>query len=226
MKKRLLVVEDDEQLADVLCHNLEHEGFEVRRVADGESALSTARRFVPDLVLLDLMVPGVNGLDLCAEWRQGHRFPIIMVTARTSKEDKLLGLRLGADDYITKPFDLDELLARIHAVLRRIRPDVERLALGGTTIDFTSYTAQHAGRSLDLTRREFEILRYLAQRPNTVVYRNELLRYVWGYQDEPFTRSVDRAIARLRQKIEPDPHRPSFIHTAHGDGYYLTLDSG
>jgi two-component system response regulator VicR len=222
--KRILIVEDDEALADVLCHNLEHEGFEVRHVPDGAIALSTAKAFSPDLVLLDVVLPGVDGVDLCASWRQEGRFPIIMVTARDRKEDKLHGLRMAADDYVTKPFDLDELIARVHAVLRRGRPDVERLTLGTTNVDFVHFTARHRGRSLDLTRREFEILRYLAKRPNTVVYRDELLRHVWGFQQEPFTRCVDRAIARLRKKIELDPHHPLFIHTAHGDGYYLTPD--
>jgi DNA-binding response OmpR family regulator len=145
-----------------------------------------------------------------------------MITARDRKDDKLRGLKLGADDYITKPFDLDELLARVHAVLRRSRPTVERLILGMTVIDLANFSARHGNRPLDLTRREFEILRYLAQRANTVVHRDELLRHVWGFQEEPFTRAVDRAIARLRQKIEANPHRPSYIHTAHGDGYYLT----
>jgi DNA-binding response OmpR family regulator len=226
VKKRLLVVEDDEALADILCHNLEHEGFDVLRVADGADALNTAKAFAPDLVLLDVMLPGISGLDLCAAWRREGRFPVVMVTARDGKDDKVAGLRTGADDYITKPFDLDELLARVHAVLRRARPSVERLRLGTTTIDFVTGTARHGGRSLELTRREFEILRYLAERPNTVVHREELLRHVWGFQEEPLTRAVDRAIARLRRKIEPKPHRPSFIHTAHGDGYFLTPEGG
>ena len=224
MKKRILIVEDDQALADILHHNLEHEGFEVRRVAEGSVALSAARTFAPDLVLLDVVLPGVDGMNLCAFWRQESRFPIIMLTARDRKGDKLHGLKVGADDYITKPFDLDELLARIHAVLRRSRPDLERLTLGTTILDFVNFTAHQGGRSLELTRREFEILRYLGQRANTVVYRDELLRHVWGFQEEPFTRSVDRAIARLRKKIELNPQHPSIIRTAHGDGYYLTLE--
>jgi DNA-binding response OmpR family regulator len=226
VKKRILVVEDDEALASVLCHNLEHEGFEVKHVANGTPALSVARAFAPDLVLLDLLLPGVPGLDLCASWQTEGRFPVIIITARDRKEDKLRGLKAGADDYLTKPFDLDELLARVHIVLRRRRPAVlQRLKLGDIVIDFTRFTARRGHRSLNLTRREFDILRYLAGRGSTViVYRDELLRNVWGVTHEPFSRAVDRAIARLRTKIESDPHRPSFIHTAHGDGYYLTAD--
>jgi DNA-binding response OmpR family regulator len=223
VKKRVLVVEDDEGLADIMCHNLEHDGFEVRRVADGASALKTAKAFAPDLVLLDLMLPHVSGLDLCAAWRDQGNCQIIMVTARNRKDDKLLGLKTGADDYITKPFDLDELMARVHAVLRRGRPVIHHLTLGSVTIDFSNLTAYRGEEEIELTRRDFEILRYLAQRPNVVVYRDELLRDVWGFHDEPFTRSVDTAIARLRKKLEIDPHHPVYIHTAHGDGYYLTL---
>jgi DNA-binding response OmpR family regulator len=224
LKKRILLVEDDELLADILCHNLEQEGFDVRRVADGELALNAARTFSPDLALLDLMLPGRSGFDLCAAWRQEGRFPIIVVTARDQKEDKIRGLRTGADDYITKPFDLDELLARIHAVLRRRRGEVEHLTLGAIAIDFVNCTAitTRGRRPIGLTSREFDILKYLAERAHTVVHRDELLKYVWGFQGDPLTRSVDRAIARLRMKIEPQPHRPIFIHTAHGNGYFLT----
>ena len=216
MKKRVLVVEDDEALADIVCHNLEHEGFEVSRIADGSLALTTAKIFAPDLVLLD-------GLDLCASWRDQGNCQIIMVTARNRQGDKLLGLKMGADDYITKPFDLDELIARVHAVLRRGRPVIERVTLGPVTIDFADLTARRGDKHLHLTRREFEILRYLAQRPNVVVHRDDLLKYVWGFNnEESFTRSVDTAMVRLRKKIEADPHHPLYIHTAHGDGYYLS----
>lgn len=220
MTKRVLIVEDDDALIQILSHNLSHEGFQVQCATDGDQALDIAKSFVPDLVLLDLTLPGTkSGLDLCAAWRHEHQFPIIILTARGQKVDKLKGLRGGADDYVTKPFDLDELLARIHAVLRRARPSVERLELGNLIIDFVNSTAQRGSQFIQLTHREFSLLRYLAQRPNTIVHRDELLREVWGYPDDPLTRSVDKAINRLRTKVEVDPHRPVFILTAHGDGY-------
>ncbi len=148
-----------------------------------------------------------------------------MLTARSQKADRIRGLKLGADDYVTKPFDLEELLARIHAVLRRSRPDVERLTLGQVTIDFRTLHAWAGQQDLELTHREFELLRYLAERQEVVVDRDELLREVWGYASAPHTRSVDQAIVRLRKKIEPDPQHPVFIHTVHGNGYCLTLSA-
>lgn len=224
MKKRVLIVEDDDALVQILSHNLVHEGFQVQCAADADQALSIVKSFVPDLVLLDLTLPGAkSGLDLCAAWRHEHQFPVIMLTARGRKADKLAGLRGGADDYVTKPFDLDELLARIDAVLRRARPSVERLEMGTLIVDFVKSTAQRGRESVQLTHREFSLLRYLAQRPNTIVHRDELLREVWGYPEDPLTRSVDKAINRLRIKVEHDPHHPVFILTAHGDGYSFSL---
>jgi DNA-binding response OmpR family regulator len=222
MKKRILVVEDDAALARVLRDNLAFCGFDVACVTDGALALGKAREFAPDLIVLDITLPGTNGFDLCGVLRQGSRTPIIILTARSQKADKLRGLNLGADDYITKPFDLEEFLARVHAVLRRTRPTVERLVLGAVVIDFRAQTATKAGYTLHLTHRELELVEYLAERQERVVHRNELLREVWGYLDVPSTRSVDHAIARLRKKIEPDAHHPRFIHTVHGDGYCLT----
>jgi DNA-binding response OmpR family regulator len=222
MKKRVLVVEDDAALARVLRDNLEFEGFDVACVDDGHLAVSTARAFAPDLVLLDIMLPGRDGFDLCSLLRQGGTTPIIMLTARSQKADKLRGLQLGADDYVTKPFDVEELMARVHAVLRRSSPAVERVVLGKVTVDFRQMTVRHGHDDLHLTHREFELLRYLVERRGRVVSRHELLREIWGYPDMPATRSVDHAIARLRKKIEPDPGRPRFVHTVHGDGYTIT----
>ena len=133
-------------------------------------------------------------------------------------------MKIGADDYVTKPFDLEELRARIHAVLRRARPDVTRLVLGHVTIDFSRLAAWNGPREIEMTHREFELLQYLAERPNSIVRRDELLRAVWGYPDTVHTRAVDHAIARLRKKIEVLPQKPRFIHTVHGDGYYLAPD--
>jgi DNA-binding response OmpR family regulator len=222
MAKRVLVVEDDGPLARVLRDNLVFEGFQVQCVGDGHLAVGVAKDFAPDLVVLDVMLPGRDGFELVGLLRQGGRTPIIMLTARGQKADKLRGLNLGADDYITKPFDLDELLARIHAVLRRASPGGERLVLGDVVVDFGTQRAARGGRPLHFTHREFELLRYLADRQARVVHRAELLREVWGYPDAPSTRSVDHAVARLRRKIEPAPGEPRFIHTVHGDGYQLT----
>jgi DNA-binding response OmpR family regulator len=222
MKKRVLVVEDDAALARVLRDNLEFEGFEVASVDDGNLAVSTGRAFAPDLVLLDVTLPGRDGFELCALLRQGGATPIIMLTARGRKADKLRGLQLGADDYVTKPFDIEELMARVHAVLRRSSPAVERVVLGAVTVDFLHMTVRDGRDDLHLTHREFELLRYLVERQGRVVSRHELLREIWHYPDMPVTRSVDHAIARLRKKIEPDPGHPRFIHTVHGDGYTIT----
>ena len=224
MKKRVLVVEDDPVLTRVLHDNLVFEGFDVQCVSDGNLAAGAAKEFAPDLVLLDVNLPGKSGFDLAAAWRQGSRTPIIFLTAKGQKVDKLRGLKLGADDYVTKPFDLEELLARIHAVLRRARPSLEQLTLGHVIIDFERLKAWNGTEELDLTHRDFEILRYLAERSNSIVSRNELLRSIWGYPDAANTRAVDHAIARLRKKIEAVPHKPRFIHTVHGDGYVLAVE--
>jgi two-component system response regulator VicR len=222
MKKRILVVEDDAALARVLRDNLLYEGYDVECIADGTLVLCKAKEFSPDLVVLDITLPGINGFDLCGALCQRGRVPVLILTARSQKTDKLRGLNLGADDYITKPFDLEELLARVRAILRRARPRIDRLTMGVVTIDFGLRTARRGRADLHLTHREFELLQYLAERPGYVVHREELLRELWGYPEIPFTRSVDNAIARLRKKIEPDVHRPRFIHTVHGDGYSLT----
>ena len=222
MSGRILIVEDDHMLAKVIGDNLRFAGYEISAAADGHEAVVRLRTFQPDLVLLDLMLPDRSGFDLCGVLRQGGRTPVVILSARAQKADKLRGLKLGADDYLTKPFDLDELLARIQAVLRRSRRGVDRLVLGAVTIDFNALRAVTGKREVHLTHREFGVLRYLAERHERVVYRDELLREIWGYLDvPPTTRSVDHAIARLRKKIEPDPHRPRFIRTVHGDGYVL-----
>jgi DNA-binding response OmpR family regulator len=224
--RRILVVEDDPVLTRVLRDNLTFEGFDVRCVADGHGAFSAAREFSPDLVLLDVMLPGQSGFEVCARWRTASRTPIIFLTAMGQRSDKVRGLRLGADDYITKPFELDELLARVQAVLRRARPTSDVLRLGETMIDFARMKAWQGDTDIDLTHRDFELLQYLAERPRSIVHRDELLRSVWGYAEASNTRAVDHAIARLRKKIEATPHKPRFIHTVHGDGYRLVPDDG
>jgi DNA-binding response OmpR family regulator len=222
MRKRILLVEDDASLARVVLDNLGFEGFEARCAVDGAAAFSAVAEFRPDLVLLDISLPDADGFELCGPLARRAQSPVIFLTARGQKSDKLRGLNLGADDYVTKPFDLDELIARIHAVLRRTRMVGDSLTLGAVTVDFRTEQALKDGCAIHLTHREFELLRYLAERRDRLVLRDELLRAVWGYADTPLTRSVDHAVARLRKKIEPDPHRPRYIHTAHGDGYCLT----
>ena len=223
-RKRILIVEDDEGIARVLADNLRIDGFDVRWAPTAHDALVESQSFRPDLVLLDVMLPGqANGLDLCGVLRQGGRCGVIVVSARSQREDKLRGLGLGADDYVTKPFDMEELAARINAVLRRTVLVVSRIRMGDVEVDFETHTATSGSAPLHLTHREFEILRYLAERRDRVVHRNELLREVWGIVDGSTTRSVDFAVSRLRRKIEVSPE-PRFLRTVHGDGYSLTVD--
>jgi two-component system, OmpR family, response regulator VicR len=227
---RILVVQDDPALRATLRDKLQSEGYQVDVAADGECAVNHARTAIPDLVVLDLSLPDYDGFELLPILRSFGQVGIIVLTARTRRDEKLKGLTLGADDYITRPFDSAEFLARIHAVLRRVRPIVSRIRLGSVTVDFLNKRASSATRRIRLTHREFELLGYLADRRNVVVQRGELLRAVWGYLDsEMISRTVDFAIARLRRKIEEDPRRPQFLLTAHGDGYCLSrvaLDAG
>ena len=209
----------------MLTHDLRHSGFEVECVNHGARVLERLEGFVPDLVLLDVMLPGKSGFELCRLIRLRRETPVIMVTARDAKADVLAGLRDGADDYITKPFDFDEFVARIHAVLRRARPRVSQITLGSLTFDFARLRVLGGQDRLHFTPREFAILSHLAERLGTVVHRSELLREVWGYPQEPRTRAVDFAIKRLRDKVEPNPHEPRYIHSVRGDGYRLTVDA-
>jgi DNA-binding response OmpR family regulator len=221
MPQRVLVVEDDASLVRILRDNLTVEGYKVETAGDSRTAIARAREFRPDLVLLDITLPDSDGFELYKSLVAARRTEVIFLTARTEKASKLKGLQLNAADYTTKPFDLEELLARVKNVLRR-QLTIEQLTLGEVTIDFNAMTAVRGSAPIELTHREFELLRYLAERQKVVVYRNELLRELWGYADDPITRSVDHAIARLRKKIEPDPKNPRFIHTVYGEGYLLT----
>jgi len=225
MRPRILIVEDDSSLAQIVRDNLLMDGFDVEWASQADRAIGLYRSFVPDLVLLDIMLPDLNGFELGRVLRHGGKTPIIILSARGEKADKLTGLRLGADDYITKPFDMEELVARINTVLRRSKPPTRTISLADVTIDFRSGTATGLGGDLHLTHREFEILRVLAERQGRVVFRDELFREVWGFLDTSTTRSVDRAVSRLRQKIEADPRTPRFLRTVHGDGYILTPEA-
>jgi two-component system, OmpR family, alkaline phosphatase synthesis response regulator PhoP len=225
MSSRVLIVEDDASLTRLLRDNLVYEGFAVECATDGHQALDKVRLAKPDLVLLDIMMPGLDGFEVCRVLSsQRERLPIIMLTARTGQDDKVKGLELGADDYVTKPFALSELLARIHAVLRRSQRLLKTLVLGDVSIDFARMRASKGRKPLVLTPREFAVLQHLAEHPGHVVSRDELLRTVWRYDAVPLTRTVDNFVARLRRKLEADPHRPRFIRTVHGDGYSLTPD--
>jgi DNA-binding response OmpR family regulator len=221
MKKRVLIVEDDHALAKVLRDNLAAEGYEVEHVDDGNLALKRVESFVPELVVLDITLPGMSGLDLCDRlWQHGH-IPVLMLTGSSRQSDKIGALDRGADDYITKPFDLREFLARVRAVLRRALIDADTVHIGPLTINFAQRSAVLGESPLHLTEREYCLLEYLTERMGHVVHRDELQRKFWR-TELPTTRSVDIAIARLRKKIEPDAHHPRFIHTVHGDGYTLT----
>lgn len=224
---RILIVEDDAAIASVLRDNLVFEGFDVDCVDDGRDVIAKVNVFLPHLILLDLALPGDDGFEVCRAVTQLLDPPsIIMLTARGLHEDKLRGLRLGADDYVTKPFKFDELLARVQAVLRRAHPPADQLVLTeGTIVDFRRHCVTRDHAEVDLTDREFDLLRCFAERVGRTVTRAELLRVVWGYQDMPLTRLVDNTIVRLRRKIEKDPQQPRIIRTVQGEGYCFRPDS-
>jgi DNA-binding response OmpR family regulator len=219
---RILVVEDDPAILRGLADNLRFEAHEVLTATDGETGYRLAREQAPDVVVLDLMLPRMSGYEVCRKLRaDGVQTPILMLTARGEEPDRILGLDLGADDYVTKPFSVRELLARIRAVLRRAQPlkmMPDDLHFADVVIDFRKYEARKGDRVLDLTRKEFGILRFLAARGGDVVTRDDLLNEVWGYDSSPTTRTVDTQVASLRAKIEDDPQKPR-LQTVHGVGY-------
>src|SRR5262245_6892614 len=223
MPRRILIVDDDAALSEVIRDKLIIEGFSVECAADADCALHQSDSFMPDLVLLDVMLPRSSGFDLVPMLRQSRKVPIIFLSARWLQVDKLRSLELGANDYITKPFDMQELLARIRAVLRRTAGVVELITLGAVTVDFNRRLATGPGGAIPLTNREFEILQFLAERGNRTVHRDQLIHQVWGAISPGTARSVDRAIARLREKIEPDTKHPKYLVTAYGDGYSLRV---
>ena len=222
MPKRILIVEDDAGIAKLLLDNLTIDGFAVKWASDAHQALVLCQEFLPDLVLLDIMLPGRTGLEIFGLLRQGGRRGVIILSARGQKRDKLAGLKLGADDYVTKPFDLEELVARIRAVLRRTSVPDGPIRIGKLSVDFRQHRASNPKGDVHLTSREFEILRYLVAHHRRVVHRDQLLKDVWDSAGT--AQSVSIAIARLRKKIEDDPAAPRIIRTVHGDGYCLTYD--
>ena len=222
MSARILVVEDDPALTVLLYDNLEYEGYVVETATDAQEAIAKARANPPDLVLLDLMLPGGDGFEVCRTVAAMlPKASIVILTSRQEQVDKIKGLDLGADDYVTKPCGVEELLARIRAVLRRTKPSVGRVQLGETTIDFMSRKAFRGTADIALTMREFELLQYLAEHAGRIATREELLKMVWGYEETTLTRTIDSFIARLRRKIEVDARHPKHILTAHGGGYCL-----
>jgi len=219
---RILIVDDEPEMVRGLEDNLRFEGYQTVAAGDGKRGLALALSEAPDLILLDVMMPGMSGWDLCRELRQrGFDTPVIMLTARGEEVDRVLGLELGADDYVTKPFSLRELMARIRAVLRRPGPrqKFEEFAFGDARVHLRARQAFKGGHEVRLTRKEFDLLRYLIEHPGEVITRDRLLDEVWGYERFPTTRTVDTHILRLRQKFESDPERPVHILTAHGQGY-------
>ena len=223
---RILIVDDEPAIVRGLEDNLRFEGYETLAASSGEQGLARALGEAPDLVLLDVTMPGRSGWDVCRELRQrGLDVPIIMLTARGEEADRVRGLELGADDYVTKPFSLRELLARVRAVLRRPGPrrKFEELAFGDVRVHQRGRRVTRAGREVRLTRKEYDLLVYLAGHQGDVVTRERLLDEVWGYERFPTTRTVDTHVLRLRRKLEADPDRPRFIHTVHGQGYRFVV---
>lgn len=218
---RVLIVEDDPSMAAALRDGFESEGYEVRVANDGTSGLSAAVSDPPDLLILDVMLPKMSGLDLCRKLREdGSRLPIIMLTARSQEIDKVIGLRTGADDYLSKPFGFMELLARVEALLRRATPhDTSVLQFGDIRMDLEKREVRRKGQQLDLSPREFRLLAYLVRHRGAVIERETLLDAVWGYQNAPLTRTVDMHVAKLRRKLEEDPANPQLIVTVHRAGY-------
>jgi len=224
MKEKILIIEDEEDLVKGLKLNLADEGYEVDWAADGVEGLRKALEERPHLIILDIMLPKMNGLDICRELRQKNiSIPIIMLTAKGEEIDKVLGLEIGADDYMTKPFSIRELLARIKAHLRREKrekktvPEVYRF--GDIEIDFTHFKVKRKDKELDLTSLEIEILKYLIAHREEVVTREALLDKIWGYERYPTTRTIDNHILKLRKKIEGDPSHPEYILSVYGEGY-------
>ena len=231
MEKKVLIVDDERSIVDILKYNIEKDGTRAICAYDGLEGLSLARSEDPDVILLDVMLPGMDGFEVCRTLRaEGNNVPIIMITAREDETDKVLGLDLGADDYITKPFSMRELLARVRTNMRRAASMVPQAvpAENGDVfrardliIDRTNRTVSRAGREIELTQREYELIKYLAENPGRVMSREELMSAVWQYDYFGDLRAVDVAVRRLREKLEPTPSEPQYVITKRGVGYYF-----
>lgn len=230
MEKKVLIVDDEKPIADILQFNLKKEGFEVYCAYDGSEAVNMVEEVQPDIILLDIMLPVMDGMEVCREVRKKYDMPIIMLTAKDSEIDKVLGLELGADDYVTKPFSTRELIARVKANLRRhqqlgsqagAEEESNQIEIGTLVIHPDAYIVSKRGETIELTHREFELLHYLAKHIGQVMTREHLLQTVWGYDYFGDVRTVDVTVRRLREKIEDTPSHPTWIVTRRGVGYYL-----
>ena len=226
--KKVLIVEDEKSISDIIKFNLVKEGFDVETAFDGQDGLRKAEAGNPDLILLDVMLPLVDGFQVCKKIRETSMVPILMLTAKEEEMDKVLGLELGADDYITKPFGMRELIARIKANIRRtdaldhLKTEPENVQqFGNLEIDMNRYEVRKDSVPLELTLREFELLKYLAEKENKVFSREQLLEEVWGYEYYGDIRTVDVTVRRLREKLEDDSSNPKYILTKRGIGYYF-----
>ena len=234
-QKKILVVDDEKRIVDILVYNLQKEGYKTLEANDGEEAIRIALEEKPDLILLDIMLPKVDGLTVCKRLRHTLNIPILILSAKDEEIDKILGLELGADDYITKPFSVRELMARVKANLRKAevsehaseaeennKKTTNVISIGDLDIDLDKFEVKVRGEVIDLTLREFEVLRYLAKQPGQVVTREILLEKVWGYEYYGDIRTVDVTVRRIREKIEKDTSAPKILITKRGVGYYLT----
>lgn len=227
MKSKILIVDDEKNIVDILKFNLTKEGFQTIEANDGEQAIESALNEKPDLILLDIMLPKMDGFTVCRKLRQTISTPIIMITAKEEEVDKVLGLELGADDYITKPFSTRELMARVKANLRRVSTENAAtkessiFRCGDLEIDTERYEVRRNGQVIELTLREFELLKFLALQQGQIFSRENLLEKVWGYEYYGDVRTVDVTVRRLREKVESDPSNPNYIMTKRGVGYYF-----
>lgn len=230
--QKIVIVEDEKAISDIIKYNLEREGYEVHTAYDGEEGLSVIEKIDPDMILLDIMMPKLDGLQVCKKVRQTKDTPIIMLTAKAEEIDKVVGLELGADDYITKPFGMRELIARVKANLRRAvqtanaevsvaSQDGNVVVEGNLSIDIVRYEVSKKGEVIELTLREFELLKFLATQKGKVFSRETLLEKVWGYEYYGDVRTVDVTVRRLREKIEDDPSKAGYVLTKRGVGYYF-----
>lgn len=231
-QKTILIVDDEQHIVDILVYNLEKEGYNTLQANDGLTAVDIALSQKPDLILLDIMLPKMDGLAVCKRIRHTLNVPILMLTAKDEEIDKILGLELGADDYVTKPFSVRELMARIKANLRKVevsaegsvdekRENTNKIVVGDLSLDLDKFEVQVKGEVIDLTLREFEVLKYLANQPGQVITREVLLEKVWGYEYYGDIRTVDVTVRRIREKIEKDTSAPKILITKRGVGYYI-----